>query len=180
MDAAASPRGAVRPSAAAAVPRREAPSQADFDREEDATRAEFSASPSPSPSAPATGAPTVAAPEAEAKEAAYHRAVERAMEYCRPQAELASRYFNETARAIYIDAKEACRVLRAEHIEADVVAVIDGGTRVVISACTGDRGHPKPGRDLSFASYLNRYMERRRSGLSHQDALAELERVGSL
>src|SRR6185312_14953023 len=123
--------------------RREAPSQADFDREEETARAAYSACAARS----VASRSAAGAGEAEATQAAYFRAVERAMEYCRPQAELASHYFDETARAVYIDAKDTCRALHKERIEANVVAVIDGGTRLLIYAAAGDRGHPQPGRD---------------------------------
>jgi hypothetical protein len=152
-----------------------APSQADFERDEETTRAEYSASSTTLSADPSATARS----EVEAKQSAYFRAVERAMDYCRPQAELASRYFDETAHAIYVEANDACRQLGEEHIKAEVVAVIDGGTRVLVKAGAQDRGKPKPGRDRSFRSYATRYGDFRRHGLSHEEALVALEGGGA-
>lgn len=156
----------------AVVPQRVAPTQADFDREETAARAQYSASVRPL----AADSPASAHSDAEAKEAAYFRAVERSMEFCRTQAELASHYFTEAPRAIYIDAEAACRSLRGEGIKAEVGAVIEGGTHVLMRAGAADGGKTQNDRDRSFHSYVARYGACRRDGLSHDEALVTLER----
>ncbi|MDR3634773.1 MAG: hypothetical protein P4L84_13295 [Isosphaeraceae bacterium] len=156
--------------------RRDAATQADFDRAETATRAAYTESVTLLMADPS--AATLS--DSDTKHAAYVQAVELAMEYCRPQAELASHYFNEPPRAIYLDAKKTCATLAEKRIKADVVAVIDGGTRLVKNARVGDRGTRKAQRDIPFRSYTARYEASRLEGLSHEATLVKLEGLTSL